>query len=465
MYAILLLATIVALNVFLVLQLRSDLTDAIDEEIRVGSIELTRSVVDDADPDEREADDASEDDSDFRETAEAILSPSAAGAQLLDERGHTLEHYGSVAGRGPIVPAGVLAAARSGRPQTLSASLGESGQRYRVRISSVRVRGEDRVLVLAESLQPVENAVRRVLALLRIAGPAAAALAVLTAYWLAYKALQPIERITTDAQEIGMDRLHERVAVPTSHDETRRLALTLNAMLARIEAGVLEKHRLLADASHALRTPLAVMRSEIDVALAADELSASARGVLGSAREEVDRMARTIDNLLTLAQADEGHLELLTMPVDLRKLVDDAISALRPLAKAKNILLTAQGVRWNVQADPPRLQLVVTNLIDNAIKFSPPGETVLIDTWQHDDEVGVTVADRGPGISASDAEHLFDRFYRADNPLSQWLSGSGLGLAICRQVALAHGGRIWVDSSPGRGSAFYLALPKWRALE
>ena len=110
-------------------------------------------------------------------------------------------------------------------------------------------------------------------------------------------------------------------------------------------------------------------------------------------------MTRMIDNLLTSAQADEGRLELLTVPVDLRQLVDDAVRALLPLAVAKGVSLTAGGERWEVQADPPRLKLVLTNLVDNAIKFSPPGETVRIDTWHHDDEVGVTVTDAGPGIS------------------------------------------------------------------
>jgi signal transduction histidine kinase len=107
---------------------------------------------------------------------------------------------------------------------------------------------------------------------------------------------------------------------------------------------------------------------------------------------------------------------------------------------------------------------VLTNLVDNAIKFSPPGETVRVDTWRRGDEVGVTVTDAGPGVSPADEEHLFDRFFRVGNPLSPDFGGSGLGLAISREVALAHDGRIWVDSPPGGGSAFTLALPSWRSL-
>jgi two-component system OmpR family sensor kinase len=236
-------------------------------------------------------------------------------------------------------------------------------------------------------------------------------------------------------------------------------------MLVRIERGVLEKHRLLADASHELRTPLAIMRNEIDVALVADELPEAAREVLASAREEVDRMTRTTTNLLTSAQADEGRLELFTTPTDLRRLVDDAVRALRPLAAAKGVRLVAGGDPWEVQADPPRLLLVLTNLVDNAVKYSPSGGTVRIETWRRDEEVGVTVTDQGPGIADADAEHLFDRFYRAGNHLTAHLGGTGLGLAISREVAVAHGGRVWVERSPEGGSAFSLALPTWRTID
>jgi heavy metal sensor kinase len=463
-YTGLLAVTIAALSAFLVVQLRADLLDALDEEVRIGSVELTKAVADEAADSDFEIDDTVDDDRDFREAAQAILAPASTGAQLLDRRGRTLSHYGRFAGRSPIAPARLRSAAARGDARTYTASLGPDGQRFRVRVSSVQIRGQVRVLVLAETLRPVEDAVRRVLVLLLIAGPAGLVLTGLAGYWLAHKALRPVERITTDARAIGIDQLHERVAVPRSDDETRELAVTLNAMLERIETGVLEKHRLVSDASHGLRTPLAIMRSEVDVALAADELSPAARTVLASTREEVDRMTRTIDNLTTAAQADEGHLELLTRAVDLRAIVDDTVQSLAPLAAAKEQTVLTEGDTWQVQADPARLRLVLTNLVDNAIKFSPPATTVRVATWHRDGEVGVTVTDEGPGVPAAEHEHLFDRYFRGGDPRGQERSGSGLGLAICREVALAHGGRIWVDSTPDGGSAFSLALPEWRSL-
>jgi signal transduction histidine kinase len=186
--------------------------------------------------------------------------------------------------------------------------------------------------------------------------------------------------------------------------------------------------------------------------------------VLESAREEVDRMARTVDNLIALAQTDEGRLELLTVPVDLRRAVHESAQPLRLLASANDVSMVLEGEPEQALADPQRLQLALTNLIENALKFSPPGSTVTVSSWRRDGEVGVTVRDEGPGIPEADREHLFDRYYRAGSARARNLSGSGLGLAICREVAIAHGGRIWVDSTVGEGSAFTLALPRWRAL-
>ena len=136
------------------------------------------------------------------------------------------------------------------------------------------------------------------------------------------------------------------MAIPATHDEIWRLGVTLNEMLDRIERGVMDKRRLVADASHALRTPLAVMRAEVDVSLRGDVLSPAAQEVLTSAREEVDRMSRTVDNLLAMAEADEGRLELLTMPISLRQAIDGAAAPLRMLASAKQVSLLAEGDPW-----------------------------------------------------------------------------------------------------------------------
>jgi len=301
-----------------------------------------------------------------------------------------------------------------------------------------------------------------VLVLLLLAGPAALAATALGGWWLARKALLPVDRMTSKAQEIGIDRLHERIALPRARDEIGHLAETLNAMLDRLERGVEEKHRLVADASHELRTPLAAMRAELDVSLMDDDLQPEAREVLESTREEVDRMSRIVDNLLTLARVDEGRLELLPTRVSLDEAIEAAAGPLRPLATAKQVQLELDGEPGETRADPQRLHQALTNFIENAIKFTQPGGTVSVTAWRRNGEVGVTVRDNGPGIPAQDRTHVFDRFYRADRARGREGSGSGLGLAICREIADAHGGRVWVESKEGEGSSFSLALPSAR---
>ena len=463
-YALLLATIIISLGAFLVLQLRSDLQQATDEEARASSVTIMSAVSGESwEGAETEPAEAAEAAEDFVEAAASL--PRSSGAQVLDDRGRVLAVYGAVAGGGPLVARDALAAALTGRSVTRSSALGDEGQRYRVLATAFRDQGENRILVVALSLQPVEDAVRRVLVLLLIAGPVALAGTALAAYWLARKALRPVERMTSDAQEIDTDQLHERIAVPASRDEIGRLAVTLNAMLERIDRGVTDKHRLIADASHELRTPLAVMRAELDVSLRSDELPPAARKVLESAREEVDRISRTVDNLLALAAVDEGRLELLTVRVSLGQAIEDAARPLRLLAAAKGVSLVAEGDPLEAQADPQRLHLAITNLIENAIKFTPSGGTVRVISWRRGSEVGVTVSDEGPGIAAEDREHLFDRYYRADTTRARNLGGSGLGLAISHEVALAHGGRLWVEDAPGGGSSFSLALPGWRAVQ
>jgi signal transduction histidine kinase len=305
----------------------------------------------------------------------------------------------------------------------------------------------------------VDRSVHRVLVLLLIAGPAALLATAGGGWWLARRALRPIERLRAHAQEIGGDRLDERLAVPPAGDEVARLAATLNTMLARIQSGVEEQHRLVADASHELRSPLAAMRSELDVSLRADELTPAARRVLESTREEVDRMSRTVDDLLTLSSADDGRLVLLLEPVDLRQVAAATVPAMASRARSRGIEISIEGDAAFGAGDAERLRQALGNLVDNAIKYSPPGATVQVRTWSTAGEVGVSVEDDGPGIPIALHERVFDRFFRADVARGRGTGGSGIGLSIVRAVAKAHAGRAWVELRPGGGSTFSVAIP------
>jgi len=445
-YAVLLASIVFVLGAFLVLRLRSDLRLAIDREIRGAATPIALGY--------REG--GTED---FLDESKAALPRAGAGSQILDARGRVKVGYGEGARARALVAPAVRAAALRGAPRLVTSTV-ESDRRFRALVWRVPGVRRPRLLVVAQSLHSVEESVRRVLVLLLLAGPAALVGTALVGWWLARKALVPVERMTSKADRIGIDRLDERVPVPRARDEVGHLAVTLNAMLDRLEQGVAEKHQLVADASHELRTPLTVMRAELDVSLRDDTLPPAAREVLESLREEVGRLSRTADNLLVLAHVDEGRLALLPSPVVVRDAIEAAVDALRPLAEAKGVRVAVDdGDRHEVRADPHRLHQVLTNFIDNAISFVSPEGEVRVAEWGRDGEVGVTVTDDGPGIPAADLPHVFDRFYRVDRSRGRVGGGSGLGLAICSEIARAHGGRVWVESVEGRGSAFSIALP------
>jgi two-component system, OmpR family, sensor kinase len=445
-YVFFLAAILVALGAFLVLELRSDLRSTIDREVRSSAEAIRQNYVD-------------EGIRGFNETSSAALRRTGSDAQVLDAQRRVIVSYGGDTAQDPMVPAAQLAAALAGKPQPFPVDLGDSEQPFRVMAVPVTEHRSRQLVVVAASLQGANEAVRKILLLLLIGAPVALAAAGLAGWLLVRNALLPVDRMRKKAEEIGIDQLHERLAAPNPSDEVGQLAATLNAMLDRLDAGVTARRRLVADASHELRTPLAAMRAELDVSLRDPQRTAAERSALQSVREDVDRMSRTVDNLLTLALADDGRLELLQSPIELEQLAQSAVAPLHALAAAKGLQLHLTGGQCSAEGDPQRLHQALTNMIENAIKFTGPGGKVTVSSWQGGREVGVTVADNGPGIPSEARAHVFDRFFRADRSRSRESGGSGLGLAICYEIAAAHRGRIWVESEEGRGSAFSIALP------
>ncbi len=450
-YTLFLVGMLVGLGAFLVIELRSDLRSTIDRELRTGSGAIVQNYVSDGVVG-------------FRETSAAALRRSGSDAQVLSTGGRVIVAYGELA-HVPMLSRSAAALALAGRQSLTSAQLGPAQQPFRLLATPVIAQGRQQLVVVAAPLQGVAEAADRILNLLLIAGPVAMVVAGLGAWWLLRRALDPVERMRRKAEEIGFDQLHERLAVPGVKDEIGQLAATLNAMLDRVEAGVQANRQLIADASHELRTPLAAMRVELDVSLRQGRRSESERHVLESVRDDVDRMSRTVDNLIALARADEGRLDLVSDEVDLDQALDEAARPLRALAEAKGVRLRTTGEPARTRGDGQRLQHALANLIENAIKYTPPAGEVTLSSWRRGEEVGVTVSDTGPGIPEHARAHVFDRFYRVDRSRSRESGGSGLGLAICREIAAAHGGRVWVESSEGEGSAFSLALPADDAVE
>ena len=278
---------------------------------------------------------------------------------------------------------------------------------------------------------------------------------------LARRALRPIDRIVTTARRLGEANLTERLPHPGTRDEIGRLVATLNDMLARIERGVDAQRRFTADASHELRSPLSRLRAELEVTLRRPRDRAEYEEALRSGLDEVERLSRLTDELLLLARLDAGDVrEAPPAPVALGPLLDDAVRRLAPVAARRGVAVTLQASASPVvPVGPSTVGLVMTNLLENAVKFSPPGGRVTVALAAEAGEALVSVADTGPGIPTEELPRLFERFHRGTAARVAEAPGVGLGLAICRALVERHGGRIAVESPPGGGATFRVHLP------
>ena len=289
--------------------------------------------------------------------------------------------------------------------------------------------------------------------------------AAVVGYWLAGTSLRPVEGIMDEVDAISDGRsLHRRLAVPISGDEMARLALTVNGMLARLEQSFDSLHRFTADASHELKTPLMVLRAGVERALIHPGIPAEILQSLDETLAQINQMSEMVENLLTLARADEGRAPLAVEEGDLRDVIGDVAETAGMLGESAGISVTSEipASPLRMAVDRHRIREMLLNLVTNAIKYTPPGGTVALTLMQEDGSVVFTVADTGIGIAPGDLPHIFDRFWRADPARSRTgeRPGTGLGLAITKWIAEAHGGSITVQSRPGRGSMFTVRLPR-----
>jgi heavy metal sensor kinase len=445
-YVALLALIIAAVGAFLALRLRTDLVAAMDHRLRPAVAQIALGY-------------HAEGPVEARDLAASVLTGEDAASQVVTPAGRVVTSFGDPVSRVPMVASADLRAVLDGGVRTRTARLGARHQRFRLVARSTTRGIYPRVVVAAESMATIDRSVHRLVVLLLLACPAAILLTAAGGWVLARRSLRPVSRLTSEADRIGMRRLTDRLPVPATGDEVARLASTLNAMLARIETGVEEQRRLVADASHELRTPLAAMRAELDVSLRADELDPAAREVLRSTREEVYRLSGTVDGLLTLARADRGALDLRLGAVDLGALAAETLERLGPLAGSFGVTFAARLDGAPAEGDPWWLGRAIANLVDNAIKFSPEGGTVTVTSGDHGAEVSLSVLDEGPGIPANAREVVFDRFQRLDASRARATGGSGIGLSIVREIAHAHGGRVEIRPGPRGGSRFVLTIP------
>jgi heavy metal sensor kinase len=277
---------------------------------------------------------------------------------------------------------------------------------------------------------------------------------------LANKALKPVDEITTRARKITAENLDQSVPQLNANDEIGRLTSTINDMIHRLHSSFAQVKQFSADASHELRTPLTIIRGEIEIALRSPKTPEEYRGVLESTLEEIMRLTSIIDNLLMLAKADQATYQANFSEVDLGALVDELFEDSEVLAQRKHIQVhLVRNTPITIVGDRIRLRQLFLNLVDNAIKYTPEGGSVLLTMDRQDGSAVFEVQDTGIGIPREEAEKIFDRFYRVDKARSRDLGGAGLGLSIARWIAELHRGTITVTSEVQKGSTFTVRLP------
>jgi heavy metal sensor kinase len=335
--------------------------------------------------------------------------------------------------------------------------------RQRLLSGGMRLGGRPFTVVLLAPLAEVDRELGLLRTTLLLAVPAALAVAGGWGYVMARKALAPMERLRRSTEEITASRLDRRLPGADAPDELGRLTQTINAMIARLERSFAEMRRFTADASHELRTPLAAIRTEAEVALNRPLDSGEFQQLLGSILEECERLTRLTEQLLALAREDAGAAPQGQEPVDVPALVRGVVENMRPLAEARGVALQVQADGpAEVRGDGLRLRQVFYNVLDNALKYTPMGGTVTVRSGRRGRDAVVRVTDTGVGIPPEHLPRVFDRFYRVDRARSREQGGTGLGLSIARSIVAAHGGRIELDSAPGRGTTCTVTLPeKW----
>ena len=434
-FALAMAIVLAAIGAFLYVRLGSSLDEAIDEELQARMVEASAlvargdEVASAGDPEERVVQVLAPDGTlvDTTSLDEPLLGPSEAARAEEAGAWFVLPHVPGLDGR------------------------------IRVRAATVETAVGPRVVLVGASLEDRDDAVRELLALLVVAAPVALLLASLLGYGLATLALRPVESMRRDAAAISATEPGRRLSVPPSGDEISRLGETLNAMLGRLEAALERERGFVADAGHELRTPLALLKAELDLALRRPRSEAELAEAVRSAAYETDRLARLAEDLLLLARSDRSQLPLEPERVQVGPLLDAVASRFRGRAHdaGRTIEVEAAG-GLDVTADRMRIEQALGNLVDNALGHGHG--TVRLSAVERNGHVELHVRDEGPGFPAGFLLHAFDRFTQADGARSG--AGTGLGLAIAEAVATAHGGSAHAENRDDGGSDVWLALPR-----
>ncbi len=364
---------------------------------------------------------------------------------------------------GVVKPVWIETALR--RAPTFATGTGRDGSRLRVYVmpydgaGQTPSTGKGGALVVGRPMDNIASAQGALLQTLLVVGPLTLLLSAGGGLFLARRALKPIDRMVQTTREIEEEDLAGRIDI-RSDDELGRLGRTINAMLDRLEKAFTRQRQFTADASHELRTPLSVIEAEATLALRRERSAEDYRAALVTIAEEATGMNRLIDQLLSLARADEGEGRLVLESVDLVALCADVVNALRPVGEERGIVIRSDGEGpADVRGDRTQLRRLIVNLVENAVRYTETGGTVAVAVGREGEKVRCAVRDTGMGISPEHLPRLFERFYRVHAARSREDGGAGLGLALCKAIVDAHGGSIEVESEVGVGTVFTVVLP------
>lgn len=339
-----------------------------------------------------------------------------------------------------------------------------SDEKIRVHGLLTTVGGDQYLVIVVLNLQDYDAMLGQIKSSIWVAVLAALIISSFGGYFLALKSLSPVLVMTRQAEQIGATNLHERLHILNERDELGQLARVFNHLLGRLQRAFDQQRRFMADASHELRTPVAIVRGEAEVALSQKErTSDDYRESLGIVQNEGRRMTRIVEDLFTLARADAGQHPLIVTDCYLDDLIEECAQAVRSLARQRNIsVVNLTKIEIPYQGDEGLLHRMILNLLNNAIKYTQIGGKVVISVAESEHHWMIDITDNGPGIPLEAQELIFERFYRVNKAASRadTSSGAGLGLPIARWIAEAHQGALRLKSSTSSGSTFTVFLPK-----
>ena len=334
-----------------------------------------------------------------------------------------------------------------------------------------------KIVQIASSLEEVEDALNTLFIILIITVPLALMVASLGGQFLAHKALKPVDDITQTARVITSQNLNQRITPPKVKDEISRLIETFNGMISRLDQSFRQIKQFSSDASHELKTPLTILKGEVEVMLRKERTQQEYQQTLKSNLEEINRMSQIVEDLLLLSKADTGEIKLNKGDINLTEILTEVVAQMDMLARSKRLHLSSSNNHQDVHifGDALRIRELFINLIENGIKYTEEGGSIHIslqkeylppvrnqtDLAEKEKErfIKIIVSDTGIGISKEDQEKIFNRFFRVDKARSREQGGSGLGLSISRWIVEAHQGEIKVESELGKGSSFIVKFP------